>query len=156
MQKLIGVGFLLFISRNILEELFTIKELKDKPQYSRFKGMKSFPLETFREEDGSAENTIRRAMREEIGVTSAEVPIFHMAEEVFHPIPGREDIDILYGYGMFIGNPDRLFVPEDDDIEIAGWKTIPELLRQYKRVEVEPILEHFQKEYFQKLFANLN
>lgn len=149
----IGIALLLFSNGNGAPRLFTVEELKDKPKYSKFKGMISFPLETFEEDDLIPENTIKRLLQEEVGISFDDLSCCIIAQEVFHPIPGREDIDILYGYGIFKGNPENIFTPEDDDIKFAGWKTPDELLQQYVRVEVRPIIEHFQKNHFRELFG---
>ncbi len=152
-----GVGFLLFfIDENGVPRLYTIKELNDKPQYSKCSGMVSFPIETFEEKDVNPQGTIRRLLREEMGILENEVIFFDIAQEVFHPIPGREDIDIFYGYGLFSGNSGKIFVPGDVDIVFAGWKTLEELLAQYIRVEVRPILEHFKNNHSEQLFGKLN
>jgi len=143
-----GVGFLLF-SKNPsgIWELFTIVELESKPQYHKERGMLSFPLETFEERDGNFTGTIDRLIKEEIGVPLNEVVVSGIARDCFQPIPGREDVHTYYGYGLFTGNRERVFAPEDTDIKFAGWWSAELLLRQKVRVEVYPILKHFAENH---------
>jgi hypothetical protein len=150
-----GVGFLLFTSGNGAPRLFTVKELKSKPQYFKSSGMVSFPLETFEEKDGSFKTTIERLLREEIGISPQEVRNCCVVKEKFQLIPGRNDIYTIYGYGLFSGYPKDFFIPEDNDIKFSGWKTIDELLQQNTRVETRPILEHFRRNHFRELFGKI-
>ena len=141
---IIGVGLLLFLGGRLL----IVKELKDKPQYHKRKGMLSFPLETFEQEkDVDIRGTINRLLQEELGIIDAtEIDLWGIAPMTFRPIPGREDVEIYYGVGTFRGNNNRTFRPQDTDVEIMGWQTPQQLLNEkLKRVEVDPILRDFAK-----------
>jgi hypothetical protein len=144
-RSILGVGFLLFASGNgsNLPRLFTIKELESKPAIFKEKNMISFPLETFKEKDVTIQKTILRLMDEEIGIHPDQVELCNIFSRKFNLIPGRNDIFTAYGYGIFQGDLSQTFQPKDTDITYAGWKTIPELLRQRVRIEVKPILNHF-------------
>jgi hypothetical protein len=144
MEKVIvGVGFLMFTLERV-PRLFVVKELKGKPTIFKESGMLSFPLETMEEIDGGVvENTIWRLIEEEIGTDQTLVKILGVEQRRFKLIPGRDDIETVYGYGLFLGNPEKEFSPSDTDIAFAGWWPINRLLQQNVRVEVRPILEHF-------------
>jgi len=138
-----GIGLLLFSNGRIL----TVRELRDKPQYCKTAGMISFPVETFdKNQDRNLEDTLSRILQEELGIREAdEVSILGIVPTILRPIPAREDIDIHYGLAAFLGNPNRIFTPEDtDDVEIAGWMK-PEKLYETSpiRVEVRPVLDDF-------------
>lgn len=152
MEKVIvGVGFLMFTLKQI-PRLFVVRELNDKPVISKRSGMLSFPLETMKQvDDGTAENTIRRLIEEEIGVDQALVKILGVEQKRFKLIPGRDDVETVYGYGLFLGDPEHEFSPSDTDIVFAGWKTPEELLYSFTRVETAPILTHFQENHFRKV-----
>jgi len=153
MEKVIlGVGFLLFTPER-LSRLFVVRELKDKPSISKESGMLSFPLETAEESDGGvAENTIWRLVEEEIGVDRNLVVILGVEQRRFKLIPGRDDIETVYGYGLFLGNPEEhKFSPSDTDIVFAGWKTIGEMSNSFTRVETLPILMHFVDNHFHEV-----
>lgn len=142
MSHIIGVGFILFSFKDSLPKLFTIKELRNKPQYYKKAGMLSFPLETMEPSDKSRRETVIRILDEEMGISPNQVNILRLVEKEFNLIPGRKDISTFYGYGTFLGNPNQKFTPNDSDIEFAGWKSIKELLGSFIRVEVSPILNH--------------
>lgn len=142
MSRIIGVGFLLFSFKDGIPKLFTIKELKDKPQYYKKAGMFSFPLETMETCDKSRQETVFRMLGEEMGISPDQVNILRLVEKEFNLIPGRKDISTFYGYGIFLGKADQEMTPNDSDIEFAGWKSIQELLGSFIRVEVSPILSH--------------
>jgi len=152
MEKVIvGVGFLMFTFERV-PRLFVVKELNDKPAISKQSGMLSFPLETMREIDGGAvENTIWRLIREEIGVHESFVKILGVEQCRFKLIPGRDDVVTVYGYGLFLGNPEHEFYPSDTDIVFAGWHTPEEMLHSFTRVETAPILNHFQENHFREV-----
>jgi hypothetical protein len=142
MSQIIGIGFPLFIFEGKIPKLFTIRELEDKPHYHKRAGMISFPLETFKPEDKDLNGTILRLFDEEMGISPEQIKILRLVQNEFNPIPGRKDISIFYGYGTFSGDPNQKFLPKDNDIEFAGWQTIPQLLASFIRVEVSPILAH--------------
>jgi len=152
MEKVIvGVGFLMFTSERV-PRLFVVKELNDKPAISKGRGMLSFPLETMKESDGGVvENTIGRLIEEEIGADQSLVKILGVEQCRFKLIPGRDDVETVYGYGLFLGNPEHKFSPSDTDISFAGWHTPTEVLRRFTRVETAPILKHFRKNHFRKV-----
>ncbi len=149
---IIGVGFLLFSLIDGAFKVFTVEELKGKPENKKEAGMMSFPLETFEVKDICPRNTITRLIREEIGVPIDQVEIMGFSFQEFRPIPGREDITILYGFGKFSGDPNQEFKPKDDDIKFVGWFTPKELLnRHFVRVEVPSLLAHFATNFSEKL-----
>ena len=138
----IGVGLLLFLDGRIL----TIKELRDKPEIKKEAGMISFPIETLEDEDINPFETIKRLLWEELGLILNQVRFLGFSPNKFNLIPKREDITTLYGVAKFLGSPEYIFVPKDDDIAIAGWKTPWELLSAEKskvRIEVHSILNDF-------------
>jgi len=139
-----GVGFLLFHFINGSPKIFVIRELKDKPVLRKKAGMLSFPLETFKDNDHNHLGTIVRLLEEEVGIALSEVEILGVFSERFNLIPGRKDIETVYGYGLFLGDPCREFIPDDDDIVFAGWMTLAEILQHPIRVEVAPIIDHFK------------
>ncbi len=144
----IGVGFLLFSTDSKNSKIFVVRELKDKPEIYKRKGMLSFPLETFKKSDGGFDGTLDRLIVEEIGVPRNMVLVDRIVPENFYLIPGRSDIITVYGYGFFRGNPAAHLFPSDDDIAFAGWYTCEELLNYpLTRVETAPILQHFLKNY---------
>lgn len=147
MEKIVGVGFLLLDVRGDETRVFAVRELEAKPQYFKERGMISFPLETFDPSIDSTEfETIQRLVKEEIGVPLAEVAFSGLFEERFSLIPGRKDVETVYGYGFFQGDPGRKFKPLDTDIQFAGWYTFLELLAFPKiRVETTPIVWDFIK-----------
>jgi hypothetical protein len=158
MKKIVGVGFLMFTFKNgDLPELLTIEELKDKPEYCKKAGMISFPLETVEEEDGGFQGTIIRLLKEEVGIHLGQVIICEIIPEKFQLIPGRNDVDTVYAYGIFKGNTDPSnFKPRDNDIRFAGWKTIKELRSGFVRVEVGPVLDHFiTSKHYDKLISKI-
>lgn len=147
-----GVGFLLFSrSSSGAWEIFIVEELQSKPEYHKSCGMVSFPLETFEERDVNFWGTISRLIREEIGFPAEEIAISGIVPEYFQPIPGREDVHITYGYGLFTGDRNRVLVPEDKDVKFAGWCPIELLFWKHTRIEVRPILEHFIKNHLRAL-----
>lgn len=155
-RKIFGVGFLLFTINNKIPKLFTIEELKDKAEVKKEKGMLSFPLETFEEKDKTFENTIKRLLIEEVGVSLSQVDIKGIASKIFQLIPGRRDIYTVYGFGLFLGNLSDDFVPADNDVKFSGWKTIEDLCWHKTRSETVPILEHFIEKHFQELFGSVS
>lgn len=152
MKNPIGVGLLLFAKNGWNEpKFFAIKELKSKPQYHKYAGMKSFPLETYEEEDISFDVTINRIITEEVGVLPEEVTLLGIDQRNFRLIPERPDIITIYGYGIFHGDPHRKFHPTDDDIEFHGWENVRGILKKKIRIEVSPILKHFNEKNFKKV-----
>ncbi len=150
---IIGVGLLLFAPINGgAPELFTVEELRDKPKISKRAGMWSFPLETFEASDICPRNTIYRLIQEEIDMSISPelIEILEFSRQEFRPIPGREDITILYSFGLFKGEKGRIFKPQDDDVKPVGWKTFDELLAHEVRVEVAPILGHYRENYLKR------
>lgn len=156
MEKVIvGVGFLMLTLERV-PRLFVVKELNDKPAISKVSGMLSFPLETMREIDGGVvENTIWRLIDEEIGTDQALVQILGVERERFKLIPDRDDVETVYGYGLFLGNPEHKFSPSDTDIAFAGWKTLAEVSCSFTRVETVPILNHFRKNHFREVVRTI-
>lgn len=138
-----GVGFLLFSIIDKIPKLFVVRELKSKPEICKEAGMLSFPLETFNKKDQTTHGTILRLLHEEIGVSKKSIIICKIVPRRFKLIPGRNDVETIYGYGIFLGNPNQNFNPYDDDIIFVGWMTIRELLAQKTRVEVHPIIDDF-------------
>ncbi|MFA6047782.1 MAG: hypothetical protein WCV59_02825 [Parcubacteria group bacterium] len=156
-KNILGVGFPVFSINDSGElEVFTVKELRDKPEYFKKKGMISFPLETFEEKDVTPHGTILRLIKEEMGFLNGQVKICHIFREKFNLIPGRRDVFTAYGYGIFTGDRNQILQPEDDDVAYFGWKTIPELFRHSVRIETSPILDHFlDSPYYRKLIKKL-
>jgi 8-oxo-dGTP pyrophosphatase MutT (NUDIX family) len=140
---IIGVGLLLFAEIEKIPKIFVIQELKDKPEIAKEKGMFSFPLETYKKSDGDYLKTLERLLKEEVGISLSNVAICEVFEKRFRLIPGREDVETVYGYGIFIGNPLCNFTPSDNDIKFEGWMSFKEILARRVRVEVMPILQHF-------------
>lgn len=150
---IVGVGFLLFSVIDGVPKLFVIRELKDKPEIFKKKGMLSFPLETFKTADGSYINTIIRSLKEEIGICPDQVADIHVMPDNLHLIPGKNEIVTKYGYGIFLGETDTGFTPTDNDIEFAGWLTCEELLAcPLIRVETSPVLLHFLENHRREIF----
>ena len=144
MGNLVGVGFLLFAIKDRQLKLFTVEELTSKPVILKEAGMVSFPLETYEERDGSHLQTINRLIYEEMGIPRERVTVYGVSPNAFHGIHRREDIIVFYGHGIFTGDAEGNFCPNDPEVAFAGWKTLKELLEHPKRrVEVEPILSHF-------------
>ena len=146
-SKIIGVCLLLFSDDG---RIITIQELESKLEFHKKAGMVSFPIETFEEwRDASLLHTIYRLLREELGISHNEVSIEGIAPEHFNFIPERDDIIWYYGFGIFLGNPNRKFIPEDTDIRVVGWKTLDQLMAEKsKRIEVDPIINHYRKQKF--------
>ena len=136
-----GVGLLLFSGGRLM----TVRELTSKPEIHKLAGMISFPLETFKQTDENPRGTIKRLLKEELGITNPDhVGVWGIAPKIFKLIPKRDDIQTFYGVANFLGDPETRFQPEDDDIEISGWKTPAQLLNmELIRIEVAPILSHF-------------
>lgn len=142
-EEIIGVGLLLFLDGKLL----VIRELQSKPQYHKFTGMLSFPLETYEKGDRNFASTVSRLAQEELGIINGEIILRHIVEKRFQLIPNREDISTVYGVADFKGQTNHIFIPQDTDVEIVGWLTPTELLESNSiRVEVRPILEHFFSE----------
>lgn len=151
-----GVAFLLFAKVDNDLKLYAIKELTSKPAIFKEAGMISFPLETMEEEDdGVVERTLLRLIDEETGIPIKYIVIGDIIKKDLILIPQRKDIIFNYAYGFFIGNPQAvsIFKPKDTDIVFAGWKSVNELLKSFRRVEVEPLMAHFEKVgLYQKVF----
>lgn len=147
-----GLGLLIFNSKG---ELFVIRELKAKPQYSKKAGMLSFPLETIEPFDNSDFETAIRLIKEEADGRFIDFSkSWEMEKTNFYPIPGRKDIAIRYGI-VFLREDAPVEAEniqiKDKEIEFAAWMSIEELLKHsFVRVEVEPILSHFSSKYFEK------
>jgi hypothetical protein len=159
MSQIIGVGFLLFVTSGGIPKIFTIRELRDKPQYYKKAGMVSFPLETVEPDDLSHYKTVMRLFDEEMGIPFEQIHIIELVEREFKLIPGRKDVSTFYGYGTYLGDLNQEFIPSDEtrDIEFAGWKTIPQLLDCFIRIEVSPILSHLLLNgHYDKLIKYLN
>lgn len=158
MSNIVGVGFLLFLIDEGSLKIFTVKELKSKPELHKKNGMVSFPLETYKkEEDGNYCGTIIRLLREEVGIPSDQVRICDVIPDGFNLIPKRRNIWTYYGYGVFLGDPDQSFVPDDNDVVFAGWKSLLELSACSLRIEVIPILKHFLlKGHYEKLLRQVS
>ncbi len=157
MRNIVGVGLLLFWSGNGSPKMFTIKELKGKPELCKEKGMISFPLETYKEEDGSHHGTINRLLEEEVGISPKQVRVYSIISEGFNLIPGRKDIQTYYGYGVFLGDPDQSFISQDNDVVFAGWKPLITLSSYPLRVEVVPVLKHFlSRGHYEELLKEMS
>ena len=149
MKSVIGIGLILLHN----ESLLTVRERESKPQYYKEAGMLSFPLETFEEEDGDFRGTINRLLCEELGISREEVELWGMAPENFRLIPGRMDVEVYYGVGVFHGDPRRRFHPKGDDVDVVGWKTPAELMAERPiRIEVVPILNDFSRKNREDFF----
>ena len=143
-NNIVGVGFLLFIPGNECLKIFTVRELQSKPALSKMAGMLSFPLETFSSDDVDYMGTIRRLLKEEVGVFPEQVKICGISPRELYLIPGRSDIVTCYGFGIFLGDPNQIFQPGDNDVAFAGWMSPLALLRHnYVRIEVRPVLFNF-------------
>ena len=144
-QNAIGVGFLLFTLVDGFLKLYTVRELKDKPEILKKSGMISFPIETFDPKlDKNEGDTIIRLIKEEIGFPIHQIKKFGIVPRNFFLLPDRKDIKTVYGYGLFTGNSDDTPTPSDSDIVFSGWKTTGELLSLPRiRIETDPILKDF-------------
>ncbi len=156
-RKKVGMGFLLFRKIESKWTIFIIKELKDKPQYFKKAGMRSFPLETQKEGE-TDEETIRRLVKEETPFSWEQVDFQWIAKEKFNLIPGRKDIFIGYGFGFFKEGIETIKeTPVDPEIEVVGWKGLGILLKKEKdflRIEVWPVWMDFLKNYASIVFKN--
>ena len=119
--------------------MFTLRELREKPDYEKKAGMLSFPLET-KEEGESDGEALRRLLLEEVGVEIS------LSEKAFL---GSVEMDFLSG------KKSRLFCylclstkefpgdPRDNDVSYHGWLTPNDFLRldvELRRKEVLPVL----------------
>lgn len=146
-KALVGVGFVLF---NHKGEIFTVKELKSKPEYFKKAGMISFPLETQEDFDDGDVDTAERLIGEEMDLKLRPyISCFVRDKNDFNLIPGRSNIITRYHFGFLTKN-----APIDDvkivdkDIEFYGWLKPTELFfADPVRVEVRPILEHLFRNY---------
>jgi len=156
-KNILGVGFLAFTMNDSGKlKIFTVKELQDKPEYFKEKGMISCPFETYEKKDVTPRGTILRLIKEEMGILNGQVEICHIFPEKFNLIPGRRDVFTAYGYGVIRINRNQIFQPEDDDVTFFGLKTIPELFRYPVRIETAHILDHFlDSPHYRKLIGKL-
>ena len=114
--------------------------------------MLSFPLETCTDEDGSIAGTIHRLLEEEVGVDRNTVKIIGIDPGRFQLIPGRDDVEIAYGFGFLDGDAYQTFRPTDNDVSFEKWMTVTELFRcRNVRVETRPILSHFMNNHFNRI-----
>ena len=142
-QKVIGIGFLPFTLIEGHWRIFTIKELKSKPEINKESEMISFPIETIEKRDKSEEGALLRLIDEETGITLKQIRFYEVVPGRFSSVD-RKGLEMIYAYGVFNGNYRQNFTPRDTDIVYAGWWTIEELLSFPKiRIEVSPILRHF-------------
>ena len=150
-----GVGLLLF-TQEWNPRMFVVEELNAKPQYRKEKGMVSFPIETHEAADGSIEGTIQRLIVEEVGIDPSEVVLCGIEPRAFRLIPGREDVESRYGFGVLRGSPSRQFQPRDPDIRFVGWRTAEELLVCHVRIETAPIVEHFRIKHLRAFMQRIS
>lgn len=147
-KPLTGIGFVLF---NHYGEIFTIKELKSKPHYSKEAGMISFPLETQEDFDNGDTDTVERLIEEELDPRlRAYISCFVRDKNNFNLIPERPDIVTRYHFGFLTKK-----APIDDieivekDVEFHGWMNPTRLfMTDLIRVEVRPILKHLFQNYY--------
>jgi hypothetical protein len=146
-KPLTGVGFVLFNHRG---EIFTVKELKSKPEYSKEAGMISFPLETQEDFDNGDTDTVERLIEEEMDPRlRAHISCFVRDKNDFNLIPGRPDIITRYHFGFLTKKApiDDIKIVEED-IKFHGWMNPTRLfLSDLIRVEVRPILKHLFENY---------
>lgn len=124
-----------------LVRFFMLTELHDKPQYEKFAGMKSFPIETMHPEEGQDE-AIERLLREEVGGFSILSRPYRIGEVNMCFSTGETSKVFCFtalSPDEFCGNP------ADTDICPAGWLTESEIisLKDGGRREVIPILQLF-------------
>lgn len=150
-RPLTGIGFILF---NYKGEIFTIKELKSKPEYFKEAGMISFPLETQEDFDNGDVDTVERLIEEEMDLRLRKhIYCFVRDKNDFSLIPGRSDIVTRYHFGFLNKKaPINDIKIVDREIEFNGWLNPTQLfLSDLIRVEVRPILRHLFQNYHNQL-----
>jgi 8-oxo-dGTP pyrophosphatase MutT (NUDIX family) len=143
-NKLFGVGLLLFRSKES-NKFFTVKEKKTKEEILKRAGMISFPLETYKKEDGSFANTLIRLIKEEIGISRDCISNLEVIDQSFNLFPKRPDIYTFYGVAFLKTNEVVPRPSDNNDVEFFGWKEARELKEFPVRAEVWPILEDYYK-----------
>lgn len=137
MERILAVALLIFSPTG---RIFCLEELRDKPQYEKYAGMISFPIETI--EDGeSRESALERLLVEEVGIfLSFSDPDF-LGEVGMEFRTGEKSRIFCYSVFSpeeFQGNP------SDTDIRFSGWKSFEELLsldEDFRRREVTSVLQ---------------
>ena len=149
-KSLVCLGFVLF---NHLGEIFTIKELKSKPEYFKEAGMISFPLETQEDFDNGDVGTAERLIGEEMDPKLRPyISCFIRDKNDFNLIPGKSNIVTRYHFGFLTKNaPINDVEIMDDDVEFYGWLKPADLFfADSIRIEVRPILEHLFRNYYNR------
>ena len=122
-----------------------LTELEDKPKIFKKSGMLGFPTETKDTEDPTVRGTIKRLLREEIGVEEMEGDVYLRLAPATH---------FPHGVPVYIAWTivEREFVtePNDTDVQHAGWYSIDEIQsfvvqEDMARIETETILSIAQK-----------
>ncbi len=127
-------------------KILLVRELQNKPENGKFRGMLGIPCETFQEEDADDYGTFERMCSEEIGFTLPKPKLY----------PGMLNFphgNIVVGYvtvpSMFVVQPQHTH-----EIAHGGWFTPTEIHRleqKARRVEVLKILDFHDRS--QPLFA---
>lgn len=125
--------------------MLVLKELKSKPEYGKWAGMLTFPIETIHDRELKME-ALDRLAREEIGIDLTSLRLVTFFEErIFEFLSGRRGRIFIYVAQSF---EEFIAIPGDyDDVEFFGWKHPEELLLLegdgILRKEVAPVLEQF-------------
>jgi hypothetical protein len=150
-KPLVGIGLVLFNHRG---EIFTVREMNSKPQYSKKAGMISFPLETQEDFDDGDFGTVKRLIEEEMDIRFlAFIDSFIEEKTNFRIIPNRSDIITRYQFAFLNKKaPQNDIIIKDKEISFVGWLTPVKLFfSNLVRVEVCPILEHLFKNHHNHL-----
>lgn len=129
--------------------MLVLRELKSKPEYGKWAGMLTFPIETIYDRESKME-ALDRLAREEMGIDlTSLMAVTSLEERVFEFLSGKRSRIFVYvaqSSEEFIARPN-----DYEDVEFFGWKHPEELLSLgdnnetfgILRKEVIPILEQF-------------
>lgn len=140
MERILAVALLIFSPR---ERIFCLEELRDKPQYEKYAGMVSFPIETIEDGEGR-ESALERLLVEEVGSSLSFSDPDFLGEVSMEFRTGEKSRIFCYAVFSreeFQGNP------SDTDIRFFGWKSFEELLslgEDSRRREVLPVFDLVQ------------
>ena len=132
LKKIItGVGLIL---ANPIGEIAVVREKTSKPAVGKVAGMFTFPLETVEEGESPEKGTLKRLIREEIGVVTGMKKPRLMA--FYSVMPGT--VTIVY-VARCEGATFRPMAWEE--VEAYGWMDPAKLLTmESRRPEVEPVM----------------